>query len=289
MNHSNDERTVSCPVDGCGKEVLARGVHLHVRQSAGDGHGARGDVPDAISLENLETVGEREVEMDYPEERDAERHARLCPYCSQTFEGVQGLTIHLGQTAGRNNHPLDPQERHEPGDFPRVEVDADGNVQQVADADTSPPVVDAGKGVVPVRHVFRLIADLTADGEIETAHRVRRALLGANPTGVANGDDLPHPALFAALVTHGRADEDTATVTATLEDEGIPVACRGQSAVLTSEEARAVAAGLEQVAADEEWQDVEMEDFVNFLRYVADVRDGNPRPFEFYTDFDQWG
>jgi hypothetical protein len=287
-DHRNDERTVRCPVDGCSKEVLARGVHLHVRQSSGDGHGPQGEVPGTISLDNLESVGEQEVRMDYPEEREAERHARLCPYCSQTFEGVQGLMIHLGQTAGRKNHPADPKERHEPGDFPRVEVDADGNVEQVADAPASTSSTDNGKGAVPVQRVFRLIADLTADGEIQTAHRVRHALLAANPGDVVNGDEHPHPALFAALVTHGRADETTEGVTAKLEDDGIAVACRSQSAILASEEAREIAAGLEQVAINEDWQDEETDDLVEFLRYVADLLDGESKPFEFYTDFDRW-
>jgi len=81
-NHPNDERTVRCPVDGCDAEKLARGIHLHVRQSSGDGHGPQGEVPDSINFENLDTVGEQTVEMDYPEERNNEKEARLCPYCS---------------------------------------------------------------------------------------------------------------------------------------------------------------------------------------------------------------
>ena len=129
MTDKNDERTVRCPVESCDSTPLARGINLHIMRSSGGGHGPRGEVPDSISLENLETVGAREVEMDYPEERDNEKHARLCPYCSQTFSGVQGLMIHLGQTAGRKNHPANPRDRHEPSDFPHVEVDDDGNVQ----------------------------------------------------------------------------------------------------------------------------------------------------------------
>jgi hypothetical protein len=81
-------------------------------RSSGDGHGPRG-IPDNVSLENLETVGEREVKIDYPDKRDNEKHTRLCPYCSETFAGVQGLMIHLGQTAGRKNHPANPEDRHQ--------------------------------------------------------------------------------------------------------------------------------------------------------------------------------
>jgi hypothetical protein len=78
-NHTNDERTVRCPVDGCDATPLARGINLHINRSSGGGHGPAGEVPSDISLDNLETVGEREVEMDYPEERDNETHARLSP------------------------------------------------------------------------------------------------------------------------------------------------------------------------------------------------------------------
>jgi len=81
----------------------------------------------------------------------------------------------------------------------------------------------------------------------------------------------------------------TAGVSAKLEDDGIAVACRGQSAVLTSEEAREIAAGLEQVALNEGWQDKETDDLVEFLRYVADVLDGTPHPFQPETDFGRWG
>jgi len=35
--HENEERTVICPVEGCDAEKLARGMHLHVLHSKGDG------------------------------------------------------------------------------------------------------------------------------------------------------------------------------------------------------------------------------------------------------------
>ncbi len=157
MNHSNDERTVRCPVDGCDATPLARVINLHINRSDGDGHGPRGEIPDDISLENLESVGEREVEMDYPEERDTEDYARLCPYCSQTFAGANGVMSHLGQKVGRDNHPVDPKARHEPGDFPRVETDEEGNILQAVDTPTMIPVESGEKGAVPRTQVFRLI------------------------------------------------------------------------------------------------------------------------------------
>lgn len=133
VRHTNDERTVRCPIDGCDETPLARGVHLHIMRSVGDGHGDQGDVPDGVDLDDLETVGEREVSMDYPEKRDTERVARLCPYCERPYRGKQGVMIHLGQTAGRKNHPENPRERHDPDDFAIVRVDENENVIDVVE------------------------------------------------------------------------------------------------------------------------------------------------------------
>jgi hypothetical protein len=286
-DHKNDERTVRCPVEGCEATPLARGINLHIMRSSGDGHGPQGEVPDSLSLENLETVGEREVEMDYPDERDNEKHARLCPYCNQTFTGISGLMIHLGQTAGRKNHPANPKDRHEPSDFPRVEVDAEGNIQQVAGTDDTDHV-DTGKGAVPTARVFRLIADLIADGETRTAHRVRRDLLGADDAVASSRDEPPHPELFEALLTQGRAEQTNHRVTAALEGEGMMVACRGESAFLSATEARDIAARLEQVAASEDWRDGDARELIAFLRRGADVLDGDKTERGLHEEFDHW-
>jgi hypothetical protein len=96
--------------------------------TAGEGHGEQGDVPDGISFDDLETVGARQVEMDYPEERDSEQVLRMCPYCKRPFRGKEGVMIHLGQLAGRKNHPENAQECHEEDDFPIVHVDDKGNI-----------------------------------------------------------------------------------------------------------------------------------------------------------------
>ncbi|MGB9953409.1 hypothetical protein ACOZ4F_13555 [Haloarcula marismortui] len=288
MTDKNDERTVRCPVENCDSTPLARGINLHIMRSSGDGHGPQGEVPDNLSLENLETVGEREVEMDYPDERDNEKHARLCPYCSQTFAGVQGLMIHLGQTAGRKNHPANPKDRHQPSDFPRVEVDAEGNVQQVADLRDDSTDSRDNAGAVPTARVFRLIADLIADGETRTAHRVRRALLGADDAVAPSRDEPAHPDLFEALLTQGRAEQTDHRVTAALEGEGVMVACRGESAFLSATEARDVAARLEQVAASEDWRDDDTRDLIAFLRHGGDVLDGDETERGLHEEFDYW-
>ena len=128
------EPIVRCPVEGCGAEKLSRGMHLHVLRSVGDGHGAQGEYPEGIDLENLEVVGRKEVNVDYPEEREAESVARLCPYCERPFKGKNGVLIHLGQMAGRKDHPQNASEVHEPTDFPVVKLDEDENVIAVVNS-----------------------------------------------------------------------------------------------------------------------------------------------------------
>lgn len=286
-DHTNDERTVRCPVEGCDATPLARGVNLHVNRSSGDGHGPRGEVPSNISFENLETVGDRKVKMDYPDERDNERHARLCPYCSQTFSGVQGLMIHLGQTAGRKNHPANPKDRHEPGDFPCVEVDAEGNVQQTVDTTERTPEDSSDKGAVPAARVFGLIADLVADGETRMAHRVRRELIGVDTANRPVRDSPTHPEMYDALLARFHTDGSGSTVNAVLEDKGVTLSCGGTSALYTADEALDLAAGLEQ-ADSEERHSEEITDLVGFLRYSAEVLDGEGADQDPHEEFEDW-
>lgn len=131
MSHEpsrNAERVVKCPVEGCDAEKLARGMHLHVLRSVGDGHGEQGEIPDGVSFDDLEEAGTQEVEVNYPAEREVENVARLCPYCGVPFKGKHGVLIHLGQVAGRKNHPPNASKVHEPEDFQVVELDDEENI-----------------------------------------------------------------------------------------------------------------------------------------------------------------
>lgn len=287
-DHTNDERTVRCPVEDCDSTPLARGVNLHVLRSSGDGHGPQGEVPDHISLDELETVGEREVKMDYPEERDNEKHARLCPYCSETFSGISGLMIHLGQTAGRKNHPENPKERHDAGDFPRVEVDSEGNVETAVDSVEVTSTDSPGNTAVPRARVFSLLAELVADGEADTAYRVRRALLGDDDTVNPGRKEQPYSDLFDALLAQGRAEVADSVINAALENEGVMVACRGESALLTADEARGVAAQLEQFSRREHWGDGDILDLIRFLRHSVDVLNCDETQQGLHEEFENW-
>ncbi|QAU12518.1 hypothetical protein EKH57_07160 [Halorubrum sp. BOL3-1] len=286
-DHSNDERTVCCPVEGCDSTPLARGINLHIRRSSGDGHGPQNEVPDHISLDNLETAGEREVEMDYPEERHTEKHARLCPYCSETFSGISGLMIHLGQTAGRKNHPENPKEKHSPEDFPRVEVDDEGNVETV-DSTEATSTDDIENAAVPEARVFALLAELVADDDAETAHRLRRALLGDDSTVNPGRKEQPYSDLFDALLAQGRAEVTDSVISAALENEGVMVACRGESAFLAADEARDVAAQLEGFRNREYWADDDIIALIRFLRHSVNVLNRDETQRGLHEEFENW-
>lgn len=280
-DHTNDEREVRCPVDGCDATPLARGINLHVMRSSGGGHGPRGEVPETISFENLETVGEREVEMDYPEERDNEKHARLCPYCSQTFAGIPGLMIHLGQKSGRDNHPENPKERHEPREFPRVEADAEGNIERVC-TPSSTPTEEYGAGAIPVARVFRLVADLLAENEVAFAERVRGDLIGVQPE---TDKCVSHPALLEALIEKGREEPTDHRLTAALEGGRIRVNYRDESGSLTATDAREYSARLRRACKTEGWRDATLVHFIGFLERCAEILEGNMDPSDGSAEF----
>lgn len=179
--HKNDEKTVRCPVEGCEEEILARGLHLHVLRSSGNGHGPHNELPEDIDLDEAEEVGSREVEMNYPEERDSEQVARLCPYCERPFRGKHGVMIHLGQTAGRKNHPEDAPEQHEPDDFSIVHVDENENVVNVVEEGTAMPSTERRQneelGSLSPERVREYIEGLREQGLDEEADKAEQMLL----------------------------------------------------------------------------------------------------------------
>lgn len=140
------ERVVRCPVEGCNAEKLARGIHLHILRSVGDGHGEQGEYPEGVTLDDLEEVGREEVDVDYPEERKSESVARLCPYCGKPFRGKEGVMIHLGQMAGRKNHPEGASALHDPADFAVVELDERENITSVVSGPRAEDRENTGDG-----------------------------------------------------------------------------------------------------------------------------------------------
>ena len=121
--------------------------------------------------------------MDYPEKRDSEKVARLCPYCERPFRGKHGVMIHLGQVAGRKNHPEDAAEKHDPEDFDIVHVDENENVIEVVEEGTAMPSTerrmsnDSGTGELDVENVKEYIQSLRDEGREEEADRAEKMLL----------------------------------------------------------------------------------------------------------------
>jgi hypothetical protein len=178
--HHNNENVVKCPVSGCDYEGLSRGIHLHIRQSAGGGHGDNGDVPENIDLNNLEVVGTEAVEMDYPEHRDVEDVARLCPYCGRAYTGFHGVKIHLGQKQGQGVHPEDATEI-EKEDAPIAKVDDDMNVIDIVESRSLMPStkrrIESDSDTVKKEAVVNVVKLLEDQGMDDAADIVTEELL----------------------------------------------------------------------------------------------------------------
>jgi hypothetical protein len=286
-NHCNDERTVHCPVDGCDATPLARGINLHLRQSSGEGHGQHGEVPDHVSTENLETVGNREVEMDYPEQRDSEQVTRICPYCSRPFEGKNGVLIHLSHVAGRKNHPENADEGHSEGDFPVVEIDSKGNITSVAGESQEYEAVDFENGAVPVQRVYHLIAELLSENRQRAAKQTRRLLLGTEPAGQPRRNAPPHIELHEALLSRRYTESAEDEMSAILRSDGIRLTCEDHSMLYRANEARDVAAALERALSDT-YPHETVSELVEFLRYGSQKLEDEEVSQNYHEEFQEW-
>lgn len=150
-------------------------------RSSGNGHGLQNEIPNDLDLDKAEVVGSKEVEMEYPEERESEQVARLCPYCERPYRGKHGVMIHLGQTAGRKDHPEDAPERHDPDDFSIVHVDEDENVVEIVEEPTQMPSTERRQesDEQPDPEQVKLhIQELREKGLNEEADRAEKMLLG---------------------------------------------------------------------------------------------------------------
>lgn len=178
--HSNEENVVKCPVEGCPHTGLSRGMHLHVRQSSGDGHGENGDVPPNISLDDLEVVGTKEVQMDYPDERNEEDVVRLCPYCGRAFNGFRGIKIHVGQKVGQGVHP-DNATDIEKEDCPIAHVDDDMNVIEIVEERSMMPSTKQRlkneQETIKKAALLEIIEELENEGKQDAANKLRTNLL----------------------------------------------------------------------------------------------------------------
>jgi hypothetical protein len=266
-NHENDEPRVNCPVEDCDATPLARGINLHVRRSSGNGHGPQGEVPDAITFEDLDTVGTGKVEMDYPEERDTDNAGRRCPWCGKLFAGTQGVRIHLGQVAGRDGHPEDAPEQYDPRDQSRAEEEeyeavplwsnsekSDGS----SNGDATPPMIQTAR-------IYEYIIDLKMDGRITEARRLRDRLCG--PISPERPESLR--AVFEAICREGRSSISPKVAVAESDGE-IYIECQEAAALLASEDARWLANAMQLASEEENWSP-KPEELILYLHAGAEL------------------
>jgi hypothetical protein len=89
--------------------------------------------------------------------------------------------IHLGQTAGRKNHPEDASEKHDPEDFSIVHVDDNENVVEVVNEGTSMPSTERRQenDTTPdPENIRKHIEELREQGLDEQAEKAEQMLLG---------------------------------------------------------------------------------------------------------------
>ena len=184
---SNKEDEVECPV--CGNKVAKRGLFAHIFQSddaPGEGHGPRFEVPDHIDVNDVKVTGERDVKMDYPSEVKIEDQYYLDTYTGKAYQGQRGLMVHLGQMAGQNNIPEDVTERHSASDFPKVEIDDDGNITEVKSwpSNDVPPLEpylpwfsDEESGYVAKHKIRDFIEELERGTGAASAEQIEKELL----------------------------------------------------------------------------------------------------------------
>ncbi len=118
--------------------------------------------------------------MDYPSERKGEDVARLCPFCRRPFSGYQGVMIHLGQIAGKENHPEDATEIVDKEDCPVAHVDENRNVVEVieeGDPELMPSTEDRRDGSVPRAEVIAYIEWAESNDHLTAANKAREMLL----------------------------------------------------------------------------------------------------------------
>lgn len=178
-SHTNKEDVVKCPIEGCTHDGLSRGIHLHVMQSSGNGHGPHGDIPEHLDFGSLETVGEKNVEMKYPDEQETSETVRLCPFCGRAFQGYRGLKIHLGQKVGHGVHPVDAKDVAKT-DAPIAHVDDDMNVIEIVEEATLMPSTKRrlmNENSIPREKVIDFIEALTDGGHEQAAEMARNQLL----------------------------------------------------------------------------------------------------------------
>lgn len=98
-----------------------------------------------------------------------------------------------------------------------------------------------------------------------------------------------HPDLFDELVSFTRTNPTDQCVTAAVENGGVMVVYRDESAFLSAGEARNLAERLTQLQKDEQLRNADIVHLVGFLQHGADRLERDETVRGLHEEFDQWG
>lgn len=95
----------------CGEEKKSRGLHAHVMNTNGNGHGSYRKVPDGFKASDAEIVGYENIDKrETVSDTKSGKELILCRICGDSSKGMHGFNIHVKKMAGKENHPEDPTE-----------------------------------------------------------------------------------------------------------------------------------------------------------------------------------
>ncbi len=179
------------------------------------------------------------------------------------------MKIHLGQVAGRHNHPEDAADEHEPEDFPRVTVDNEENVVGVIGRKHGATDTEV-ESAIPADRVYEFIAELLADDRQAEAQRVRSRLLA----GTTDTTLFPLSPAYQWVILEARSKSLREGLAAKLDADGVHIEWRGKTETLASDEVRDLAAKLEERSNRVNTLDDDLPALIEWLRDAADALEG---------------
>ena len=106
MTDNKSKQEKDCPY--CGKSYSSQGIHTHVQQSKGNGHGPHGEVPEDFDVDSLKPSNKKpRGGVTHSRAETSTRHLYLCNWCNELCKGERGYKIHLGKSRDDPLHPED--------------------------------------------------------------------------------------------------------------------------------------------------------------------------------------
>jgi ribosomal protein L37AE/L43A len=171
--HTNKENKLKCPY--CDSTLKSRGMYQHIWRSGDEAHGGHKQVPDDWEDTEPEVVGQDNVSMHVPTEKQYDHKKSTCKHCGENFQGTHGLSVHLSRV-NDNIHPDDADVESAgirvPDDFTDDEILSVGSDLGGERGGTQ----DVPDGYVPLADVIETIATIEGQGNEEAAEELRRTI-----------------------------------------------------------------------------------------------------------------